>query len=136
MKIDSFYPVIGSADVQSTSKFFQRHFGFVPAFEADWYVHLTMPGQPGMNLAVLDCRHGSVPATGRSPASGILLNFETEDVDAEYERLRAADVPVLLPLRDEPWGQRHFIAQGPDGVMIDIIKLIEPSEEFKQQYLA
>ena len=135
MKIDSYYPVIGSDDVVSTSDFYRRHFGFVPTFEAEWYVHLTVPDQPAVNLAVLDCRHGSVPERGRVPACGILLNFETDDVDAEYERLCREGVSMLLTLRDEPWGQRHFIAEGPGGVMIDVIKNIEPSEEFKAQYL-
>ncbi len=135
MKIDSYYPVIGSEDVTSASDFYQSHFGFVPAFEADWYVHLTMPDQPGVNLAILDYRHESVPERGRKAAQGILLNFETDDVDEEYDRLCRAGVTILLPLRSEPWGQRHFIVEGPGGVMIDVIKIIEPSEGFTEQYL-
>lgn len=135
MKIDSYYPVIGTEDVEGTARFYQDLFGFVPAFEADWYVHLTMPDQPAVTLAILDCRHHSVPREGRAAAMGILLNFETDDVDEEYRRLCAAGATVLLPLRDEPWGQRHFILQAPDGVMIDVIKVTEPTDAFKQQYL-
>jgi len=135
MKIESYYPVIGTEDVRSTSEFYQTMFGFVPAFKADWYVHLAMPHQPGVNLAILDYRHESVPQCGRAPARGVLLNFETEDVDAEYRRLCDAGAVVLLPLRDEPWGQRHFIVQAPGGVMVDVIKVTEPSDEFQEQYL-
>lgn len=135
MQIDSYYPVLGSEDVAAASDYYRTHFGFVTAFEADWYVHLTMPDQASVNLAILDCRHQSVPAQGRIAARGVLLNFETADVDAEYDRLKKAGVPILLPLRDEPWGQRHFIAGGPDGTMIDVIKVIEPSADFKAQYI-
>ncbi|RVU37973.1 glyoxalase [Hwanghaeella grinnelliae] len=135
MKIESYYPVIGTEDVRSATDFYQSMFGFVSVFEADWYVHLAMPDQPGVNLAILDCRHESVPANGRTAARGVLLNFETDDVDKEYRRLCAAGAEILLPLRDEPWGQRHFIVQAPGGVMIDVIKIIEPSKEFQEQYL-
>lgn len=135
MKVESYYPVIGTEDVPSTAEFYQKRLGFVPVFEADWYVHLTMPDCPGVNLAILDCRHDSVPASGRTEARGMLLNFETDDVDEEYRRLCDAGVEILLPIRDEPWGQRHFIVQGPGGVMVDVIKVTEPSEEFREQYL-
>jgi hypothetical protein len=37
-------------------------------------------------------------------------------------------------LRDEAFGQRHFITRDPAGVMIDVIKVIPPSEEFAAQY--
>ena len=45
-------------------------------------------------------------------------------------------MPVLLPLRDEAFGQRHFITSDPNGVLIDIIKPIPPSGEFVAQYEA
>jgi hypothetical protein len=44
--------------------------------------------------------------------------------------------PILLPLGDEAWGQRHFITKDLSGVMIDVITPIEPSEAFKAQYLS
>lgn len=135
MKIENYYPVVGTDDVRGTADFYVKFFNFVPAFEADWYVHLTQKNQPEISLAVLDCRHESVPEAGRKPAQGLLLNFETDDVDEEYQRLCEAGAKVLLPLRDEDWGQRHFIIQGPGGVMIDVIKNIEPSAEYASQYV-
>jgi hypothetical protein len=53
-----------------------------------------------------------------------------------HDRLKAAGLPILLPLRDEAFGQRHFITRDPNGVLIDIIKPIPPSGEFVQQYEA
>jgi uncharacterized glyoxalase superfamily protein PhnB len=64
----------------------------------------------------------------------MILNFEVKDPDAEYERARAAGLPILLALRDEAFGQRHFITADPNGVLIDIIKPIPPSGEFVAQY--
>lgn len=134
MKVTQFYPVLMTGDVAGTSAFYQAHFGFRALFESDWYVHLQSRGDEAVNLAILDGDHETIPATGRGRASGLLLNFEVADVDAEYARLQAAGLPVLLTLRDEAFGQRHFITADPNGVMIDVIKPIPPSPDFAAQY--
>ncbi len=41
---------------------------------------------------------------------------------------------MLLALRDEPFGQRHFITRDPNGVLIDVITPIEPSPEYAAQF--
>ncbi|MBB1060974.1 VOC family protein [Marilutibacter spongiae] len=137
MKTTSHYPVLMTNDVAGTAAFFERHFGFRPAFAADWYVHLQLPDDPSVNLAVLDADHETVPEPARGhTVSGLLLNFEVEDVDAEYERLGTAGLPVLLPLRDEAFGQRHFITADPNGVLIDVITPIPPDPMFAAAYTA
>ena len=130
MKCTQFYPVLQCGDVPATADWFIRHFGFVPMFETDWYVHLQMPDDPGVNLAILDGQHPTIPEQGRGRSAGILLNFEVEDVDVEHDRLLAAGLVPVLPIRSEDFGQRHFILQGPEGVLIDIITPIAPSAEF------
>lgn len=124
MQCTSSYPVLMTHDVAGTAAFYREHFGFEPVFEADWYVSL----QAGpWELAVLDATHPTIPVPGR-PAGGVLLNFEVDDVDAEYARL-VTDGPLeaLLPLRSEDFGQRHFIVAGPDDVLVDVITPIEPT---------
>ena len=49
-------------------------------------------------------------------------------------RLVTAGLPILRSLRDEAFGQRHFITKDPNGVLIDVIKPIPPSAEFLAQY--
>lgn len=136
MKVTSYYPVIMTDDVLSTVAFYQAHFGFVPLFSAAWYVHLQLADDASVNLAVLDGQHSTIPEIGRGRVSGLLLNFEVEDPDAVHERLKAAGLPILLALRDEAFGQRHFITSDPNGVLIDIIKPIPPTGEFAAQYEA
>jgi hypothetical protein len=43
---------------------------------------------------------------------------------------------VQLVLRDEAFGQRHFIVRDPNGVLIDVIQPIAPDEAFLAQYAA
>lgn len=134
MKCTQFYPVLMTNDVDGTRDFFTRHFDFQPLFESDWYVHLQMRGDEAVNLAVLRGDHPTIPDAGRGRAAGLLLNFEVDDVDAEFHRLTGQGLVPILPLRDEDFGQRHFILHGPEGVLIDIITPIPPSEDFAAGY--
>ncbi|MDW3205192.1 MAG: VOC family protein [Alphaproteobacteria bacterium] len=134
MRCTQYYPVIMTDDVAATSRFYQDHFRFQAVFEADWYVHLQSSEDEKVNLAILKGDHETIPAVGRGRVSGLLLNFEVEDVDAVHDRAKADGLPILLELRDEAFGQRHFITSDPNGVLIDVIKPIPPSAEFLAQY--
>ena len=134
MKCTSYYPVLMTDDVADTAAFYVEHFQFKPLFDSDWYVHLQSTEDEGVNLAILAGDHETVPLEGRGRASGVLLNFEVEDPDAVYARLVEAGLPILRTLRDEPFGQRHFITRDPNGVLIDVIKPTAPSEAFLAQY--
>lgn len=136
MKTTSFYPVVMTGDVAGTASFYQRHFGFHALFASDWYVHLQSRDDAAVNLAILDGQHHTIPEMARGTASGVILNFEVEDPDAVYRDLQAAGLPILLTLRDEDFGQRHFITADPNGVLIDVIKPIAPSPEFAAAYEA
>ena len=134
MKLTSFYPVLMVRDVPATSAFYIRHLDFRPMFEADWYVHLQSNHDAAVNLAILNRDHSTIPATKQTQASGILLNFEVEDVDLAYDRAQRENLPILLSLRNEEFGQRHFITQDPEGVLIDVITPIPPTDVFASQY--
>ncbi|WP_340150081.1 VOC family protein [uncultured Sneathiella sp.] len=136
MKCTQFYPVIMTDKVQETADFYVSHFRFKPAFESDWYFHLQSTEDEAVNIAVLDGSHETVPEEGRGKAAGLIINFEVEDVDAEYARATKAGLPILLALRDEAFGQRHFITQDPNGVLIDVIKPIPPTADFAAQYVS
>ena len=137
MKLTQFYPVLMVKDVKEVAGFYMAHLGFRPMFEADWYVHLQSAADETINLAILDADHETIPELCRgATVEGMLLNFEVADVDAKHTELSAAGLPMLLPLRDEPFGQLHFITQDPAGVMIDVITPIAPSAEFAESYAA
>lgn len=136
MKVTSYYPVLLSSDVAQAADFYIRHFRFQPLYEADWYVHLQSVEDPAVNLGLVAKDHETIPEVGRGRTGALLLNFEVEDVDAQYARLRAEGVQIALGLRDEVFGQRHFIVEGPDGVLIDVIRPIAPDAENAALYAA
>jgi uncharacterized glyoxalase superfamily protein PhnB len=134
MKTTSYYPVLMTDDLAGTVAFYVDHFRFKPLFASDWYVHLQSAEDRRVDLGIVSGNHETIPAEGRGKASGLLINFEVKDPDAVYERIVAAGLPILRSLRDEPFGQRHFITRDPNGVLIDVIKPIRPSAEFAAQY--
>ncbi len=50
--------------------------------------------------------------------------------------LRAAGLPILLDIRDEDFGQRHFITADPNGMLIDVIKPIPPQRRITPRQYA
>jgi len=43
----------------------------------------------------------------------VILDFLADDVDAEYERIRALGVVWVLPPTTQPWGNRSMIFRDP-----------------------
>lgn len=136
MKWNSFYSVILTDQISLSASFYTEYFGFEIVFESDWYVSLKCPqGNVPYELALLDAAHSTIPAAFRNKVQGLILNFEVDDVVAEYARLITKEkLPLHLELRDEEFGQRHFITSDPSGVLIDIITVIPPSDSFIDQY--
>ena len=134
MKLSSLYPVIGTDNVLKSKEFYLTHFPFEMTFDSEWYVSLITTDGSKFQLALLDHSHPTIPGGFHKLAQGVLLNFEVEDVDAVYERFKAAGLPIHLDIRTEEWGQRHFMTSDPNGLLIDVIKLTPPSGEFEAQY--
>jgi catechol 2,3-dioxygenase-like lactoylglutathione lyase family enzyme len=128
----SFYPVVMTADVEEAAAFFVRHFGFETTFSAEWYASLR---RGDAELAFLDPAHETIPAGFGRVASGLLLNYEVDDARGAYDRLvLAAGLRVALDLRDEDFGQRHFIVVAPGNVLVDVIQNIPPADAYAGAY--
>jgi uncharacterized glyoxalase superfamily protein PhnB len=48
------------------------------------------------------------------------VSIEVDDVDAVYERARAASAEIVYPLTDEDWGLRRFFVRDPNGAVINV----------------
>ena len=88
---------------------------------------LGFPGQPGLEVVL------SEPGAGRSPEDGDSLHrllakgslpgplvFTTDDLDATFERVRAAGAEVLQEPIDQAWGPRDCAFRDPAGNHIRI----------------
>lgn len=132
MSVTSLYPVLMSKNVSVAADYYRDRLGFETTFEADWYVSLRLET---FELAILAHDHPTVPEAYRALPAGVIVNLEVDDVDAFYERLAPrGDTDVVLPIRSEDFGQRHFILAAPDGVLLDVIQPIEPGEQYAASF--
>lgn len=132
MSSTSFYPVLMSADVACSAAFYRRALGFETTFESEWYVSLRLGA---FELAIVSHDHATIPERYRSLPHGLILNLEVDDVDEVHRRLtEEAGLAPMLALRDEEFGQRHFIVAAPNDVLLDVIQPIAPSADYADSY--
>jgi len=134
MTTNAIYPVSMSADPSRTAAFYRELLGLEPTFTSEWYVSLAAPGGAPQFATVLR-HHDSVPARFRRAPAGSLVTAEVDSADLVRARASAMHAPIELEIRDEAWGQRHFITRDPDGLLVDVVEPIAPSPDFAAQYL-
>lgn len=134
VKATGFFPVLTTANLTECRDFYVRYFGFTVVFEADGYVHPASEG--GIQLGFLRPNHPTQPdfLQAAYTGSGVVYSFEVNDVDQEYEKIKKSGVPILLEVKTEEWGQRHFMIKDPGGMAIDIVQRAEPTDEYKEKY--
>jgi catechol 2,3-dioxygenase-like lactoylglutathione lyase family enzyme len=53
------------------------------------------------------------------PGSAI-LDFESENVDREHDRIAALGVEWVMPPTNQPWGKRSMMFRDPDGHLVNV----------------
>jgi hypothetical protein len=111
-------------------------FNFEVSFESEWYMSLVYKeGGKSSELAILDYQHETVPLGFRHISSGLIINLEVEDATEIYNKLVVKkEINLVKELKDEDFGQRHFIIADPVGVLVDVIENIPPSDAFLKMY--
>jgi catechol 2,3-dioxygenase-like lactoylglutathione lyase family enzyme len=116
-----------TAKLAESKEFYQRVLNFGVTFENDFYVLMHTPGQQASFSLLLPNHPSQQPIFHTAfEGKGMYLTIEVDDVDAEYKRIKDLGVNITVPIRDEPWGDRHFAIYDPNGVGIDIVKYSAP----------
>ncbi|MDQ6478331.1 VOC family protein [Dyadobacter sp. LHD-138] len=103
--------------------FYTDILGFGVTFENDFYLLLHTPGHTS-EISFLLPDHPSQQTLFHKPfqGQGMYLTIEVEDVDSIYQEIRNKGIEIKIALRDEPWGDRHFAIEDPNGVGVDIVQ--------------
>lgn len=109
-----------------TKKFYQDVLGFGVSFENEFYLLMHTPNKEH-EISFLLPNHPSQQAIFQKAfdGHGMYLTIEVDDVDLIYKTLKAKSVEIKVEIRDEPWGDRHFAIQDPNGIGIDIVKFTQ-----------
>ncbi|MBS0660139.1 MAG: VOC family protein [Verrucomicrobia bacterium] len=123
MKITASTLSLNVPDVAVSSRFLVEHFGFRQnhADAEGNYASLSHP-ETALSVVFVRCGCEVLPPGFRDErVAGTILAFTVDDLESEERRLRAAGVRFVLPIREEPWGERLFLVADPNGVLIEVL---------------
>jgi len=110
--------------------FYTRLLGFGVTFENEFYLLLHTPGREAELSFLLPDHPSQQPLFHKAfTGQGMYLTLEVDDVDKLYAELQQQGIAIKIELRDEPWGDRHFAIEDPNGIGIDIVKYAPPAAE-------
>ena len=112
-----------TAKLAETKAFYTQILEFGVTFENEFYLLMHTPDKAS-EISFLLPEHPSQQPLFHKPFSGegMYLTIEVEDVDKIYNELKKKGVEIKIDIRNEPWGDRHFAIQDPNGIGIDIVK--------------
>jgi lactoylglutathione lyase len=109
------FPILYVADVERSLGFYRDVLGFTVGYE--WR------DDDGLGFVALALEDGrSVGLARRPPGPGerLELCLLVDDADTACDELRAKGVPIRAEPEDQPWGERRFFAEDPDGNAIHV----------------
>lgn len=122
---------ISTFKLKESKEFYMKYLNMQLVYESDWYIELVTRDEPVTGISfTLPQREIGEFFNGK----GIILSFQVDDVDAEYERLTAEGLQLVQGLQDKPWGERSFVLDDPSGAHIYIYSLIPATPEYQQVY--
>ena len=130
------FPVFTVKDLNAAKSFYTENLGFDVVFSGDWYTHLV--SKSGVQVGFLLPYQPTQPPIFQKPyiGEGVIFSLEVEDADSAFEVAKSKSLDIVLELRSEDWGQRHFCIQDPNGVYLDIVQSFEPTDEYQSDYIS
>lgn len=137
LQFEELYFVVVTNKLAETRAFYENLFGFKALFESSWFYYLQSPGVQPFGLAIMDEKHPTHPPTlpAFQPKSGIFMTLRVANAEAEFEKLKALNANPVYHLKPEPWGQKRFCVQDPNGLFIDIVEQTEPQQGWWDKYM-
>lgn len=109
-----------SDDVDRLADFYELVTGIAPSRPAPVFAEfITEAGTLAIGSSTT---LGLFPGTGLKAAdnSSAIVEFQTDDVDADHARLQAAGVELLQEPTTMPWGNRALMLADPDGNRVNL----------------
>lgn len=89
------------------------------------WITVGAASQPGVAICITNYLNGT-PADGDALAALIAkgalngVHFQTDDLDATFERVRSSGAEIVQEPTDQPWGTRDFAVRDPSGNLVRI----------------
>lgn len=115
--------------IAESKTFYSENLGFGVSFQNEFYLLMHTPNKQA-EISFLLPNHPTQQPFFHAPfvGQGIYLTIEVDEVDSLYHEIKKKGVEIKVDLRDEPWGDRHFSIEDPNGIGIDIVEYSAPEE--------
>ena len=111
-----------TADIRRLVDFYEAVTGVDATWQTDDFAELRWPAFTLAigSTATLALFGGDVAHAGANRS--VIVEFLVDDVDAEYERIRAVTpvATVVQPPTTMPWGNRSLLLRDPDGTLVNL----------------
>ena len=121
---------IVTRNIKESKDFYVNKLGLKVRFESDWYLLLHTAGKNDSEIAFLLPDHPTQAPVFQSEfgGKGVFLTIEVPNVDSEYKRLKALGGAIKQEIKNEEWGDRHFVIVDPNGIGVDFVTHSTPSK--------
>lgn len=121
------YTILYVDDVPTSVNFFEKAFGFEPAFlheSGDYGELATGATKLAFSSKALMRKLDKNPVAPRPDTPTFEIAFETDDVEGALKRAVDAGATLIQDVRDEPWGQTTSYVADPNGYLIEICSAV------------
>ena len=126
MRMIRIVPNLSSDAFASSRDFYAAMFDLVVSVELDdWYLQLKPESDPKLNIGFVTPDHELfADRAASSGPSGVVLTIHVDDVDEAYERAKRLGAEIAAELRNEDYGQRHFLVVDPNGLVLNVMSTL------------
>lgn len=126
MKVLRIVPNVSSEAFVASRDFYAAMFDLVVSVDLDdWYLQLMPESDSRLNIGFVKPDHELF--TGRSASSGaygVVLTIHVDDVDEAYNRAKRLGAEIAAEIRNEDYGQRHFLVVDPNGLVLNVMSTL------------
>ena len=126
MKVIRIVPNMSSEAFAASREFYFAMFDLVVSVELDdWYLQLMPESDTMLNIGFVKPDHELF--AGRTVSSGtygVVLTIHVDDVDEAYKRAKNLGAEIAAEIRNEDYGQRHFLVVDPNGLVLNVMSAI------------
>ncbi|HAS62609.1 MAG TPA: glyoxalase [Vibrio sp.] len=124
IEFSAMFPVMVTENLGQVKSFYETIFGFKSVYyQEGFYLHLVSI-ESGVQLGFLVPNHPSQPEFLHRlmDPGGYVMSLEVTDAAKAYEQAKEFNMLISMSLKEEVWGQIHFMVEDPSGINIDIVQ--------------
>ena len=116
---------IVTANLEPMRTFYQQVLQVEPQIYRGNYVEFTMEAGTLALWRQSEWEAFGITSMRGAANQSVLIEFEVEDVDREYTRLKALPMEWVQEVTTQPWGHRAFYVRDPDGNVLNVHTVVE-----------